>query len=149
MSKLSHLDLLCLKIKKRFLTLSLPLQTSLLSLKKLYFLYLLSADINKKSSVKGSKSEGFQRSFLLLFHCFENRFEKRSSILEQFQDSVKTLEIRQTRSSTPEVFLGSKFIVYVALQLYWNHTSAWVFFCKFAAFASKYLFLRTFLDGCF
>ena len=22
----------------------------------------------------------------------------------------------------------------VALQLYWNHTSAWVFFCKFAAY---------------
>ena len=108
-----------LKNQENFLTLSLPLQTSLLSLKKLYFLYLLSADINKKSSVKGSKLEDFQRSFLLLFfHYFENRFEKRPSILGQFQDSVKTLEIRQTRSSTPEVFLGSKFIVYVALQLY-------------------------------
>ena len=136
--------------QEKFLTLSLPLQTSLLSLKKLYFLYLLSADINKKSSVKGSKSEGFQRSFLLLFfHCFENRFEKMSSILEKFQDSVKTHEIRQTRSSTPEVFLGGKFIVYVALQLHWNHTSAWGFSCKFAAFPSEYLFLRTSLDGCF
>ena len=32
------------------------------------------------------------------------------------------------RSNHPEVFLGG-----VALQLYWNRTSAWVFSCKFAA----------------
>ena len=33
----------------------------------------------------------------------------------------------------------------VALQLYWNHTSTWVFSCKF----SDHLFLRTRPDGCF
>ena len=32
----------------------------------------------------------------------------------------------------------SKFTgVWVALQLYWNHTSAWVFSCKFAAYFQK------------
>ena len=35
----------------------------------------------------------------------------------------------------------------VALQLYWNYTSAWVFSCKFVF--SEHLFLRTALDGCF
>ena len=30
------------------------------------------------------------------------------------------------------------------LQLYWNHTLAWVFSCKFAAY-----FQNTLLDGCF
>ena len=29
----------------------------------------------------------------------------------------------------------------VVLQLYWNHTSAWVFSCKFAAFFSEHLLL--------
>ena len=57
------------------------------------------------------------------------------------------------RSSPPEVFLGrgtlkicNKFTgehpcwsaisikLLVALQLYWNHTSSWVFSCKFAAY---------------
>ena len=33
----------------------------------------------------------------------------------------------------------------VAKQLYWNHTSAWVFSCKF----SDHLFLGTRPDGCF
>ena len=36
----------------------------------------------------------------------------------------------------------------VALQLYWNHTSAWVFPCKFAAYFQNF-FLRTPLGGCF
>ena len=37
----------------------------------------------------------------------------------------------------------------VAFQLYWNHTSARVFSCKFAAYFSEHLFLRTPLRGCF
>ena len=37
----------------------------------------------------------------------------------------------------------------VAKQLYSNHTSAWVFSCKFAAYFRKHLFLRTPLQGCF
>ena len=37
----------------------------------------------------------------------------------------------------------------VALQLYWNPTSAWVFSCKFAADFQKHLFNRTLLNGCF
>ena len=66
------------------------------------------------------------------------------------------------RCNPPEVFLWksvlktrSKFtgehpyrsVIFnqVAKQLYWNHTSTWVFSCKFAA----YLFLRTPLTGCF
>ena len=36
----------------------------------------------------------------------------------------------------------------VALQLYLNHTAAWLFSCKFAASFQK-LLLRTSLDGCF
>ena len=35
----------------------------------------------------------------------------------------------------------------VAKQLYSNHTSAWVFFCKFAAYFKKHLFLETPLEG--
>ena len=39
------------------------------------------------------------------------------------------------------------------LQLYWNHTSVWVFPCEFAAYFhnifSEHLFLRTPLEGCF
>ena len=31
---------------------------------------------------------------------------------------------------------------FIALQLYWNHTSAWVFSCKFAAY-----FQKTFLEN--
>ena len=37
----------------------------------------------------------------------------------------------------------------VALQLYLNHTSAWVFSCKYAAYFQNNLFLRIPLDGCF
>ena len=37
----------------------------------------------------------------------------------------------------------------VAKQLYWNHTSAWMFFCKLAAhFQNSFGWLRTPLDGC-
>ena len=36
----------------------------------------------------------------------------------------------------------------VALQLYWNHTSAWLFSCKFAVFF-RTPFLKTPLDDCF
>ena len=35
------------------------------------------------------------------------------------------------------------------MQLYWNHTSAWVFSCKFAAYFRNNFFLRTPLGGCF
>ena len=35
------------------------------------------------------------------------------------------------------------------LQLYWNHTSAWVFSFKFAAYLQNTFSLRTPLDGCF
>ena len=48
--------------------------------------------------------------------------------------------IKQYRNSHPEVFLGkdvpkicSKLTGKYAKQLYWNHTSAQVFPCKFAA----------------
>ena len=34
------------------------------------------------------------------------------------------------------------------LQLYWNHTSTWVFSCRFAAYFQK-TFLRTPMEGCF
>ena len=37
----------------------------------------------------------------------------------------------------------------VWLQLYGNHTSAWVFSGKFATYSQKHLFLTTPLDGCF
>ena len=37
----------------------------------------------------------------------------------------------------------------VAKQLYRNHTSAWVFSCKFAAYFQNTLLLRTPLGGCF
>ena len=37
----------------------------------------------------------------------------------------------------------------VALQFFWNHTSAWMFCCKFDAHIFEHLFLRTPLDGCF
>ena len=37
----------------------------------------------------------------------------------------------------------------VAWQLYWNHTSAWVFYCKFAAYFCEQLFRRTSLEGYF
>ena len=37
----------------------------------------------------------------------------------------------------------------VAKKLYWNHTSAWMFSCKVAAYFQKHLFLRTPLDDCF
>ena len=71
------------------------------------------------------------------------------------------------RSSHLEVFLGksvlklcSKFtrehpipkydFNKVAKQLYWNHTSAWAFCCKFVLLLfSKQPFIRTPLDGCF
>ena len=36
-----------------------------------------------------------------------------------------------------------------ALTLYWNHTSARVFSCKFAACFAEHLFLTTSLGGCF
>ena len=37
----------------------------------------------------------------------------------------------------------------VANQLYWNHTSAWVFFSKFATNFQNVFFRRTPLEGCF
>ena len=37
----------------------------------------------------------------------------------------------------------------VAKQLYWNHTSKWVFSCNFCCIFSEHLFLRTPLNGCF
>ena len=37
----------------------------------------------------------------------------------------------------------------VAKQLYWNHTSAWVFSYKFVAYFQNTVFLRTHLKGCF
>ena len=37
----------------------------------------------------------------------------------------------------------------VALQLYWNHTSAWVFSYKLSAYFSKHVLLRTPQGGCF
>ena len=37
----------------------------------------------------------------------------------------------------------------VALKLYWNHTSAWVFSCKSCCIFSEHLFLRTYLEDCF
>ena len=36
-----------------------------------------------------------------------------------------------------------------AKQLYWNHTSVWVFSCKFAAYFQNSFSLRTALNGCF
>ena len=78
------------------------------------------------------------------------------------------------RSSRPDVFLGkgvlkicskltgedscrsaisiklqSNFYAEVALQLYWNHTSAWVFSCQFAAYFQTTFLQRTRLDCCF
>ena len=37
----------------------------------------------------------------------------------------------------------------VALQLYWNHISAWVFSCKFDVYFSEHLLLRPPLEGTF
>ena len=37
----------------------------------------------------------------------------------------------------------------VGKQLCWNHTSAYVFSCTFAAYFQNNFFLRTALDGCF
>ena len=37
----------------------------------------------------------------------------------------------------------------VAKQLYWNHTSAWVFSCKFLLHVFRTPFLKISLDGCF
>ena len=66
-------------------------------------------------------------------------------------------KLRVSRNSSSEVFLGkcvpkiySKFTgeqpcQSLTKQLYWNHTSAWVFPCMFL----KHLFLRTRLNGCF
>ena len=34
-------------------------------------------------------------------------------------------------------------------SVYWNHTSAWVFYCKFAAYFCEQLFRRTSLEGYF
>ena len=36
-----------------------------------------------------------------------------------------------------------------ALQLYWNHSSVWVFSCKFAANFQNTFYLRTPLESCF
>ena len=72
---------------------------------------------------------------------------------------VLKLKIRLYRSSHPEVFLEKRCSenmqqIYrrtpvpkcdfnkVALQLYSNHTSAWVFSCKFAAYFQKTPFLK-------
>ena len=76
----------------------------------------------------------------------------------------KRKEVLLFRSRPPEVFLEkgilkicSKFIIenpcrseisIVTLQLYWNHTSAWVFSCEFAAYFQKFL-IKTPLEGCF
>ena len=37
----------------------------------------------------------------------------------------------------------------VTKQLYWNHTSAWVFSCTFSCIFSEHLFLGTHLGSCF
>ena len=37
----------------------------------------------------------------------------------------------------------------VVLELYWNHTSAWMFSCKFCCIFLEHLFLRTPQEGCF
>ena len=50
-------------------------------------------------------------------------------------------EVNLVRSCPPVVFLGKGVLKIVALQLYWNHISAWVFSCKFAAY-----FQNTFLE---
>ena len=36
-----------------------------------------------------------------------------------------------------------------ANQLYWNHSSGWLFSCKFAAHFQEHIFVRTPLEGCF
>ena len=58
-------------------------------------------------------------------------------------------ETKVNRSSRPELFIGKVVLKTcgkvtgeqtcqsVALQLYWNHTLAWIFLCKFAACFQK------------
>ena len=51
--------------------------------------------------------------------------------------------------SVISIKLQSNFYGEVALQLYWNHTSAWVFSCQFAAYFQTTFLQRTRLDCCF
>ena len=39
-------------------------------------------------------------------------------------------------------------VISIKWQLYWNHTSAWVFSCKFDAYFSEHLFIGTPLENC-
>ena len=39
-------------------------------------------------------------------------------------------------------------MIEAALQIYWNHTLAWVFSCKFAAYSQNFL-IRTSMEGSF
>ena len=79
--------------------------------------------------------------------------EVKSMVISLFESSIKY------RSSLPEVFLGKGVLkicskIYrrtsmpkcdfnkVLKQLYWNHTSAWVLFCRFAAYFQNNLLLK-------
>ena len=67
------------------------------------------------------------------------------------------------RSNPPKVFLGKGLLKIckkftgeqpmpfnkLDLRLYWNHTLAWVFSCKFSACFSEHLFIRIPAEGCF
>ena len=83
----------------------------------------------------------------MYFNKLEHRFLVESAMID--------------RSSRPEVFLRKSVLktcckftrkhpcrsVISIKQFYWNHTSAWVFLCQFAAF-SEHLLLRTTPGGC-
>ena len=74
------------------------------------------------------------------------------AVSETFWDAAMFfLKPSTFRSSHPRCSLKKVFWKYVAnlqenthaKQLYWNHTSAWVFFCKFAAYFLNTLFSKS------
>ena len=75
-----------------------------------------------------------------------------TSLLFQKQPSGGVLKkrgsenIQQNYGRTP---MPKRHFNKVALQLYWNRTSAGMFSCRFTAYFQEHFFIRTLLEGCF
>ena len=104
------------------------------------------------SSITKSSKFWFIKNYLhSLFDVFISFFKIVSLFILFLFFPFSFLNLHYQKQPHPEVFLGKRVLkIYskftgekrmskcdfnkVAMQLDWNHTSAWVFFCKFAAY---------------
>ena len=87
----------------------------------------------------------------LLLHFVQRKRSKQPSVQGSTIHSTFNTANLIFRRSHPEMFLGKRVVRTpmlkcdfnkAALQIYWNHTSAWVFSCKSAAYFQNTYFLE-------